>query len=72
MLNFFAFLYYYSENRLEINITPYEENFYYLTYRDKIYNLKAPGYILKFFFYHKEIMGWTSGFPEITETWNAH
>ena len=27
---------------------------------------------LHFFFGHKEIMGWTSGFSEITETSNAH
>ena len=30
-------------NRLKINITPYGEFFYYLTYRDKIKNLE--GYI---------------------------
>ena len=27
---------YCSENRFKINITPYEKNFYYLTYQDKI------------------------------------
>ena len=60
---------YCSENRLKINVKSYGEHFYYLTYRDKIFNLE--GYIL-FSFYHKEIMGWTFGFPEITEIASAH
>ena len=38
MLNFLCFfvLIYSNENSLKINITPYEEIMYYLTYRDKI------------------------------------
>ena len=36
MLSLLVCIVYCSENRLEINITPYEENKYYLTYRDKI------------------------------------
>ena len=39
--------------------------YYYSTYQDKIYNLE--GYIFFKFFYHKEITGWTSGFPKIME-----
>ena len=34
--------------------------------------LKSGGLHFFFFFGHKEIMGWTSGFSEITETSSAH
>ena len=44
--------------------------FYYLTYKDKIQNLE--GYIFFNDFYHKEITGWTSGFPKIMETSSVH
>ena len=38
MLNFLCLfvLFQCSENRLKINIAPYEEIFFYLTYKDKI------------------------------------
>ena len=38
MLNFLCFFcdVYWSENNFKITITPYREDFYYLTYRDKI------------------------------------
>ena len=36
------------ETRSKINIAPYEENFYYLTYQDKILNLDC--YIFEKFF----------------------
>ena len=50
MLNFLCFfcIVYCSENRHKINIAPYGENFYYLTYQDKIQNLED--YIFKQFF----------------------
>ena len=54
---------------LKINIIPYGEIFYYLTYRNQIQNLD--GYIVEKFFYRKEIMGWISAFLEITETSSA-
>ena len=54
----------------KISITPYGDNFNYLTYRVKIKNLQ--GYIFYKVFYLKEFMGWTSGFSEITETPTAH
>ena len=50
---FFAFcIAYCSENKLKINITPYGEKFYHLTYEDK--NLNLASYIFeKFFTYEK-------------------
>ena len=44
---------YCSGNRLKINMTPYLENVYYLTYRDKIKNLV--GYIFEKFFTTKKL-----------------
>ena len=43
---------------------------FYLIYQDRIYN--PEGYIFEKFFYYKEFMGWTSGFPKITVTLSAH
>ena len=63
-LNLFVYIVYCCENRLKINITPYGEFFYYSTYQERVTFFKS--------FYHKEIMGWTSGFPEITETSRVH
>ena len=48
---------YCSEDMLKINITAYGIYYYYLTCRDKLY--------------HWYIMGWSSGFPKITEAWCA-
>ena len=55
-----------NENDLKINITPYGEKFDQLSYWDKIWNLE--GYIFLKVFYHWGIIGWISGFLEITET----
>ena len=46
------------------------ENLYYLTYREKKKKKSAGLHFLNVF-NHKEIMGWTSCFPEITETSSA-
>ena len=62
-LDLFSLLFcivYCIENRLKINITSFGENFYQLTYQDT-----------REVFYRLEIMGWSSHFPEITETWWA-
>ena len=50
----------------KLNITAYGENFYKIKF--KICRVT----FFKSFFYRKEIMGWTSGFPEITKTLSAH
>ena len=72
MLDFLFFVFcivYYSEIRLKMSITPYGENF--ITELIKI-KFKLYGVTFLNSFYHKEIMGLTSGFPEITETSSAH
>ena len=62
MLNFLCFFVLFIAGKTDSKLT--------LIYRDKTFNLEAC--IFEKFLYHKEIMGWTSGFPEITETSNAH
>ena len=54
----------YRENSLNINITPYGDKLLFNLLR---YNLKSG--VLHFLkvFYHKEIMGWTSGFLKIMD-----
>ena len=71
MLNFLCYFVLFIAVKIELKLTLYHMG-NFLLFILPGQNLKSGGFPFFKVFCHKEIMAWTSGFPEITGTSSAH